>query len=104
MRDPVAGGTVYWLTDRVDGGPIARQAHVLVPPGWDHHRLWRALFGLGLHLFAEVLDDLKAGQVVQLAQDEACATWEPSWERPPLHRPEMLEIGPMPAGYELRTE
>jgi hypothetical protein len=34
-------------------------------------------------------------------QDERCATWEPSWERAPLHRPELPELGAMPAGYRL---
>ena len=38
------------------------------------------------------LTDLAAGHVIAVAQDERCATWEPSWHRPPLHRPELPEL------------
>ena len=31
--DTVTGGTVYWLNDKVDGGPIAAQSHCLIRPG-----------------------------------------------------------------------
>ncbi len=31
--DRVAGGSVYWLTDTIDAGPIAAQQHVFVRPG-----------------------------------------------------------------------
>ena len=41
MGDPVAGGSIYWLTDSVDAGPIAAQEHVLVAPGETPERLWR---------------------------------------------------------------
>lgn len=97
MGDAVAGGSVYWLDDRVDGGPIAAQRHVLVRPGTSASELWRQqLFPLGLALIGEVLDQLGRGLYRAVPQDEKCATWEPSWEREPLHRPEVLEIGPMP--------
>jgi hypothetical protein len=33
MGDAVTGGTVYWLNDAVDGGPIAAQEHVFIVPG-----------------------------------------------------------------------
>ena len=34
-----------------------------------------------------VLDDIEAGRIVKEPQDETLATWEPSWERPPMERP-----------------
>lgn len=102
MGDGVTGGTWYWLDDGVDTGPVAAQTHILVRPGEDHHQLWRRLFDVGLVQLGWVLDCLKQGTVVATPQDEMCATWEPSMERPPLHRPELIEIGPMPEGYELR--
>lgn len=94
MGDPVAGGSVYWLTDHVDGGPIAAQDFCLVRPGEDASSLWkRELFPMGIRLLASVLRDLDAGRIVEVPQDEDVATWEPSWERPPLSRPELPQIG-----------
>lgn len=91
--DRVTGGTVYHLTGAVDGGPVAAQDYLIVPPGITPGELWRAhLFPLGLRLIAGVLADLAAGLVVCVPQDEALATWEPSWERPRLHRPELPEL------------
>jgi methionyl-tRNA formyltransferase len=91
--DKVTGGTVYHLTGAVDGGPIAAQDYALVPPGITPAELWRErLFPLGLRLIASVLADIDAGLVVCVPQDEALATWEPSWERPRLHRPELPEL------------
>lgn len=91
--DRVTGGTVYHLTDSVDGGPIAAQQHVLIPPGYDASRLWsELLFPLGVALLREVVEDLALGNYIARPQDERCATWEPSWERAPLHRPDLPEL------------
>ena len=99
MGDPIAGGTVYWLTDRIDGGPIAAQDWCWVNREWSAGELWRErLFPMGVALVRRVVDDLHDGRVVRQPQEEWAATWEPSWEREPLHRPELLEIGPMPDG------
>jgi methionyl-tRNA formyltransferase len=100
--DPISGGSVYWLTDNVDGGPIAAQdwcfvepslrteAHPIDGPG----ALWRQkLFPMGVRLLRGVLRDLDRGVMVEIPQEELNATWEPSWERPPLHRPELPQIG-----------
>jgi methionyl-tRNA formyltransferase len=104
MGDPIAGGSVYWLTDNVDGGPIAAQEHCHVRPGDDASSLWRReLFPLGIDLLARVLRDLERGIVVEVPQDESVATWEPSWERPPLHRPELPQIGRGLNGFEHRV-
>ena len=92
-RDKVTGGSVYHLTNTVDGGPLAAQDYVLVPPGATADTLWRDLLApLGLTLIRRALTDLAAGRVVMVAQDERCATWEPSWDRPRLHRPELPEL------------
>lgn len=100
MGDPIAGGSVYWLTDNVDGGPIAAQDWCFVPRvGSDGSNeavseLWRgSLFPMGIRLLLKVLAELDAGVMVEIPQDEAYATWEPSWERPPLHRPELPQLG-----------
>lgn len=102
LRDPIAGGSVYWLTDGVDQGPIAAQSWCHVDPAWDASDLWRErLFPTGVELLARVLGDLDAGILVSETQDERFATWEPSWERAPLHRPELPELGG-PTGFEVR--
>lgn len=100
MGDPIAGGSVYWLTDGVDAGPIAAQDWCFVPSVGPANEddivswLWREkLFPMGVELLREVLRDLNHGVIVELPQKEQYATWEPSWERPPLHRPELPQIG-----------
>ena len=47
------------------------------------------------------LADLAAGRIVARRQDEACASWEPSWERPPLARPDLDLIGRLPEGFRI---
>lgn len=100
MGDPVTGGTVYWLNDNVDGGPIAAQEHVLMPrmallpPDDGLAWLWRErLFPLGIQLLLDVLFDIQNGTIIEVPQEENCATWEPSWERPPLFRPDLPQLG-----------
>ena len=85
MRDQVAGGTVYWMDDRADGGPIAAQAWCHVRAGDTAEALWRRELGpMGLRLLGAVLADVQAGRIVREPQDEALATWEPAFERPAL--------------------
>lgn len=94
MGDKVAGGSVYWLTDNVDGGPLAAQSWCWVRPGWDASKLWREeLFPMGVRLLLKVLADLDRGVIVEETQPEEMATWEPSIERPPLWRPDLLQLG-----------
>ena len=84
-HDRVTGGTVYWLDDRVDGGPIAAQSWCFVRPDDTPSTLWRReLFPMGLRLIDQVLGDLLSGRAQRQAQDEACATWEPALTRQSL--------------------
>ncbi len=102
MGDPVAGGSVYWLNQSVDGGPIARQEWCWVMPGDTARGLWRRdLQGMGVRLLGETLADLDRGLIVAIPQVEPVATWEPSWGRPPLFRPDLPRIGPPPEGYRV---
>jgi methionyl-tRNA formyltransferase len=100
MGDRVTGGSIYVLSDNVDAGPVLAQEHVFVRPDDTAEALWRReLFPLGVRLFDQVLSDLASvalgGALDEIeayatAQDEALATWEPSWERTPLRRPDLL--------------
>ncbi len=80
--DPIAGGTVYHLADRMDAGAIAAQDWVFVRKGETARELWeRALAPLGLRLLAEVIDAAKAnGSLPARPQDEQFATLAPALE------------------------
>jgi methionyl-tRNA formyltransferase len=92
-RDRVTGGTVYHLTDNVDGGPVAAQDWCHVPPGISAGELWReALAPMGVRLIVDVLDDIASGCVAWRPQDEALATWEPAMDAAPLFKPELPEL------------
>jgi hypothetical protein len=58
------------------------------------------LFPLGLRLISRVLADLSTGRKVAVPQDETLATWEPSWDRPPIFRPELPELGVGPSNIQ----
>lgn len=94
MNDFVTGGTVFWLNDTVDGGPIAAQEWIWVKDGDTPSSIWReSLFPLGLALINKVLTDIEAGKIVKIPQDEQVATFEPALNPPRLFRPELPQIG-----------
>jgi methionyl-tRNA formyltransferase len=78
--DPIAGGTIYHLADRMDAGAIAAQDWCFVRKGETARELWeRALAPLGLKLLAEVIDYIKMHKALpEKAQDEQFATSAPS--------------------------
>lgn len=94
MGKRVVGGSMYHLTDRIDGGPLASQKHVIVPFGVGASELWRDyLAPLGLIMISELIDSVEAGTVGYSPQDDSLATWEPSLDSSPLYRPELLQLG-----------
>jgi len=78
--DPIAGGSIYHLADRMDAGAIAAQDWVFVKKGETARELWeRALAPLGLRLLGEVIDYAKTFKTLPAkAQDEQFATKAPS--------------------------
>lgn len=103
--DKVAGGSVYWLSDSIDAGDIAAQDWCFVPRGISPEDLWRdLLFPMGVRLIERTLQDLEGGVIVAAPQDETLASWEPSWGRPPLRRPDLLMLGGLPVGYAVRRD
>jgi methionyl-tRNA formyltransferase len=78
--DPIAGGTVYHLADRMDAGAIAAQDWCFVKKGETARELWeRALSPLGLKLLAKVVDYAKTyNDLPAKPQDEQFATKAPS--------------------------
>jgi methionyl-tRNA formyltransferase len=86
MRESVTGGTLYWLDDGVDTGPVVAQQWCHIRPGDTPAALWRRELGpLGLRLFDDVLRRLLNGDACKgHPQDQELATWEPSWNRSKL--------------------
>jgi methionyl-tRNA formyltransferase len=78
--DPIAGGTVYHLADRMDAGAIAAQEWCFVKKGETARELWeRALAPLGQKLLGEVIDYAKTHQAIPARQqDEQFATRAPA--------------------------
>jgi methionyl-tRNA formyltransferase len=78
--DPIAGGTVYHLADRMDAGAIAVQDWCFVKKGETARELWeRALAPLGLKLLADVINYAKTHKTLPAKpQDEQFATKAPS--------------------------
>lgn len=106
LRERVTGGTIYWLNETVDGGPIAAQRHVFIRPEDDALELWkRELAPLGLELFEKALGDIAAGKIIQRPQDHGLASFEPSLENAPrIYRPELLQIGYNGCGKNLKYQ
>lgn len=94
MGERVTGGSVYRLSNRMDGGDVLAQRHVFIRPDDTAEELWRRdLAPLGVELLAQtVAAYAEGGYVHGAAQDEALATWEPSIDRPPAFRPDLLMI------------
>jgi len=78
--DPITGGTVYHLADRMDAGAIAAQEWCFVKKGESARELWeRALAPLGQKLLGEVVDYAKIHKTLPAKpQDEQFATNAPS--------------------------
>jgi methionyl-tRNA formyltransferase len=77
--DPVAGGTIYHLADKLDAGPVAAQDWIFVKKGESARELWeRALAPLGLRLIIEVVRHARdEGELPATPQDEQFATRAP---------------------------
>jgi methionyl-tRNA formyltransferase len=81
--DPIAGGTIYHLADRMDAGAIAAQDWCFVKKGESARELWeRALAPMGLRLLAEVIRHANAaGTLPARPQEEEFATRAPRLDR-----------------------
>jgi methionyl-tRNA formyltransferase len=81
-KDPIAGGTVYHLADRMDAGAIAAQDWCFVGKDETARQLWeRVLAPMGQRLLGEVVDYAKIhGALPARPQDEQFATRAPALE------------------------
>ena len=78
-RDPIAGGTIYHLAERMDAGAIAAQDWCFVKPDETARELWeRALAPMGLRLLVDVVLHAQVhGALPSKPQDEQFATQAP---------------------------
>jgi len=77
--DPIAGGSIYHLAERMDAGAIAAQDWCFVKKGETARELWeRALAPMGLRLLGEVVQHAaKYGSLPARPQQEEFATRAP---------------------------
>ena len=81
MRDLITGGSVYWMDDGADTGPIEAQEWCHVLPGETASEVWRrSLAPIGVRLLTETVARLATGGRPRARpQDERIATWEPAF-------------------------
>lgn len=85
MREPITGGSLYWLTEQTDAGPIAAQDWCWIHPNDTPQTLWRRdLAPMGLRLFDAVLRLLDTDVIPSKPQPEHLATFEPAFGQVPF--------------------
>ena len=82
-KDPIAGGSIYHLSETLDGGALALQDWCFVYPDDDAASLWRRALGpMGLRLIREVLATTdRDGAPPARPQDAHAATLAPALKR-----------------------
>ncbi|HEX2113537.1 MAG TPA: formyltransferase family protein [Alphaproteobacteria bacterium] len=88
-RDPIAGGSVYHLSDSLDAGMLAAQDWCFVYPDDDANSLWRrALAPMGLRLLMEVVAHIdEHGYAKAWEQDAKAVTYAPALREETVVRP-----------------
>jgi methionyl-tRNA formyltransferase len=82
LGDAETGVSWFWVTDKVDAGPIAAQRKIAMPPNIRPRDLYNDhLVALGVDAFEEILRQLERGIVPRTEQDESQATYEPPRDR-----------------------
>lgn len=100
MGDQMTGGSIFWLNAGIDRGDIAYQDWCWIDPALkigdlkaSARELWHDdLLPMGLKLFSRALDDISAGIVIKMPQDERFSTFEPSTDLKDLYKPDLLMI------------
>jgi len=92
--DPIAGGSVYHLADRMDAGAIAAQEWVFVRKGETARELWeRALAPLGQKLLGDMIDYAKIHKSLRLnLKTSNSPLWRRALPAPSTdHRPDVIQ-------------
>jgi methionyl-tRNA formyltransferase len=84
--DALTGVSWFWVTDKVDAGPIAIQREMPVPPGIGPRDLYNEhLAQLGVNAFDALIEQIENGTIPRIEQDESLATFE--FGRPIVPKP-----------------
>ena len=99
MKEPITGGTVFWLNAGIDRGDIAYQDWCWIPPEYylepqkSASCLWRdELLPMGLKLFETAFKDILNGIIKRVPQDKKYSTFEPDTNVKDIYRPDLLMI------------
>lgn len=100
MKDPITGGTIYWLNSGIDRGDIAYQDWCFVDPKLfvqeprkAASQLWQEqLLPIGLKLFEKALIDISGGTIMKAPQDPRFSTFEPCTDLKDIYRPDLLML------------
>lgn len=99
MKDPITGGTVFWLNAGIDRGDISEQDWIWITPKlYDDpkkgaSKLWRGeLLPLGIKLMEKALEKIAKGEINKIPQRDDVSTWEPSTEVKDIYRPDSLML------------
>lgn len=100
MRDPITGGSVFWLNAGIDRGDIAKSEWIFIDPillfgdlKKNASKLWRdQLLPMGVKLLGDVLAEIEGGKISRTKQDERFATFEPSTDVKDIFKPDLLML------------
>lgn len=100
MKEPITGGTVFWLNSGIDRGDIAYQDFCFIQPDlfiMDPKKaalkLWKSsLQEIGIKLLKKAILDVKNGIIIKKPQDKRLSTWEPSTNVKDIYRPDSLML------------
>jgi len=100
MRDPITGGTVFWLNSGIDRGDIAAQQFCFIHPKLFSlepkkaaKRIWESdLQNIGVSLIEKVLMDISVGIIIKTPQNHDVGTFEPSTDVKDVYKPDLLML------------
>jgi methionyl-tRNA formyltransferase len=100
MKEPITGGTVFWLNSGIDRGDIAYQDFTLIDPKYTimdlktaTKQLWREnLQPIGIRLMEQAVCDISNGIINKEPQNPKFSTFEPSMDVKDIFKPDLLML------------
>lgn len=100
MRDPITGGTVFWLNSGIDRGDIAYQKWCFIEPKLFSidpkiaaKELWSSeLLKIGIELLDLSIKEIGSGVIRKTPQDARFSTFEPSTNISDVYKPDLLML------------
>lgn len=74
-REPISGGTLFWIDEGVDSGPILAQRFFHLAPDETASSLYAKHMDALAAMMDEALAEIASGQPARIVQDERYATW-----------------------------